>query len=222
VTGPRLVLVALCALHALGCQRKALPSEQYTQAHQLFSKLYGTQLDDAYADSQMNAVENLLNQVPAGSSDATSAQELLRRIAEGRARIQARREEQRNTLNQALATAPYERFPEERTKEKAPPAATPDGGAGQPIPGMSLSEFTQRFSGCFQAAEPIVVAGMGVMDSWELKNIANCRDRHPGFDGMVVLTDGKQVSMNVSKSQVKWNSPDAGRPEQRQQEASAR
>ena len=215
MTGARFVsLLLIWAALDLGCEKKRAPSEQYTQAHQLFSKLYAAKLEDAFEDPQIGAIEQLLNEVAPESADFPSAQELRARISEGRAQIQTRREKQRAALNAALAIEPYQRLGADRAPAETAATPQPDAGAAQPVPGMGLAEFTQRFNGCFQSSEPIQVTGQGLMDSWELKDIANCRERHPGFDGMLVLTDAKQVAMNISKKQVKWTLPDGGRSDQ--------
>ena len=102
-----------------------------------------------------------------------------------------------------------------------PAAEASDAGSNQPSPHMPLAEFTKRFSGCFQPSDRINVIGKGMMDSWELKDIANCRDRHPGFDQLLVLTDGKEVSTNIAKSLVEYRLPDGGLPSQTPQPASS-
>jgi len=212
-------LVLTSALLAVGCRKKQLPSDSYTQAHELFTKLYATSLDDAYADPQMARVEALLQQVAEDSSDYPAASALSRRIREGRKHLQEADAARRAAAAQAIASGPYERMgPIKRAPD---PVAEADAGSNQPSPHMALAEFTNRFSGCFQRSDPINLVGKGMVDSWELKDIANCRDRHPGFDQLFVLTDSKEVVTNVAKNLVEYRFPDGGLPSQGTKPASA-
>jgi|GEM_PF-6025277 len=98
---------ALCLLAALallpGCRPDTSP--EYGEAHRLFSQLYATHLDAAYARPEMDRVVNLLEAVPDRSVDATAARELLARIRAGRAQL-AREEELRRSLVRELLSAP--------------------------------------------------------------------------------------------------------------------
>jgi len=213
-------LVLTSALLAVGCRKKQLPSDSYTQAHELFTKLYATSLDDAFADPQMARVEALLQQVAEDSSDYPAASALSRRIREGRKHLQEADAARRAAAAQAIASGPYERMgPIKRAPD--PVAEAADAGSNQPSPHMALAEFTNRFSGCFQRSDPINLVGKGMVDSWELKDIANCRDRHPGFDQLFVLTDSKEVVTNVAKNLVEYRFPDGGLPSQGTKPASA-
>jgi len=212
-------LVLTSALLAVGCRKKQLPSDSYTQAHELFTKLYAMSLDDAFADPQMARVEALLQQVAEDSSDYPAASALSRRIREGRKHLQEADAARRAAAAQAIASGPYERMgPIKRAPD---PVAEADAGSNQPSPHMALAEFTNRFSGCFQRSDPINLVGKGMVDSWELKDIANCRDRHPGFDQLFVLTDSKEVVTNVAKNLVEYRFPDGGLPSQGTKPASA-
>jgi hypothetical protein len=192
-----------------GCRKKQLPSERYTEAHELFTKLYVAQLDDAFSDPQMSRVEELLKEVPENSSDYPDASALARRIREGRKKLQEAESARRAAAAKALASGPYQRMFD--GKAPAPESASAeDAGASQPSPHMPLAEFTQRFSGCFRASDKINLVGKGMVDSWELKDIANCRDRHPGFDQLFVLTDSKEIVTSVAKSLVEYRLPDGG------------
>jgi hypothetical protein len=205
------VVCAVAVLMVSGCSRRSQPSEQYAQAHQLFSKLYAAQLDDAYGDPAMVQVDALLRQVSQDSSDWRAAKELTHRIEEGRKRLQEAEAARKSAAAQASAPVPYQRMTPESPAQSAAAAAA-DAGASQPGPHMALSEFTSRFSGCFQQGERINVVGKGMFDTWELKDIANCRDRHPGFDQLYVLTGTSEVFMTVAKNLVHYEVGDAGTP----------
>lgn len=212
------VVCAVAVLMVSGCARKSQPSEQYAQAHQLFSKLYAAQLDDAFGDPAMAQVDALLHQVSEDSSDWRAAKELARRIEEGRKRLREAEVARQTAAAQATAPVPYQRMTPQAPAQSAA-AAQADAGASQPSPHMALAEFTARFSGCFQASDKVNVVGKGMFDSWELKNIANCRDRHPGFDQQYVLTDANEVFMTVAKNLVHYEVTDAGSPTQGAQAA---
>jgi hypothetical protein len=213
--------LSLALVAIAGCQKKPMPSERYAQAHELFSKLYAAQLDDAFVDPAIARVEELLAQVPEDSSDFAPAKALSRRIREGRSHLQEAEAVRRAASAQALASGPYERM---QVQAARPPEAAPpieDAGSSQPSAHMPLSEFTRRFSGCFQSSDRINVLGQGMHDSWELKDIANCRDRYPGFDQLLVLTNGTEVAMNIAKSLIEYRLPDGGTPTQPAKTASS-
>jgi len=213
-------LVLTSALLAVGCRKKQLPSDSYTQAHELFTKLYAMSLDDAFADPQMARVEALLQQVAEDSSDYPAASALSRRIREGRKHLQEADAARRAAAAQAIASGPYERMgPIKRAPD--PVAEAADAGSNQPSPHMALAEFTTRFSGCFQRSDPINLVGKGMVDSWELKDIANCHDQKSEFDQLFVLTDSKEVVTNVAKNLVEYRFPDGGLPSQGTKPASA-
>jgi len=217
----RAVVCAVAVLMVSGCTRRSKPSEQYAQAHQLFSKLYAAQLDDAYGDPAMVQVDTLLRQVPEDSSDWRAAKDLTRRIQEGRKQLQEAEAARKSAAAQASAPVPYQRMTPGSPAQSAA-AASEDAGASQPGPHMALSEFTTRFSGCFQQGEKINVVGKGMFDTWELKDIANCRDRHPGFDQLYVLTGTSEVFMTVAKNLVHYEVGDAGSPAQGAQAAASK
>jgi len=208
------VACAVAVLMVCGCAKRPEPSEQYAQAHQLFSKLYAAQLDDAFGDPAMAQVDALLQQVGQDSSDWRAARELARRIEEGRKRLNEAEAARVTAAAQATAPVPYQRMTPQAPAQSAAAAAAADAGSSQPSPHMALAEFTARFSGCFQPGEKINVVGKGMFDAWELKNIANCRDRHPGFDQLFVLTDANEVFITVAKNLVQYQVGDAGSPAQ--------
>lgn len=214
------LVCAVAVLAVCGCVKKSQPSEQYAQAHQLFSKLYAAQLDDAFGDPAMTQVDALLRQVPQDSSDWRAAKELAHRIEEGRKRLQEGEAARKSAAAQATTPVPYQRMTPEAPAQSAA-AAAPDAGSSQPGPHMALAEFTARFSGCFQQGEKINVVGKGMFDTWELKDIANCRDRHPGFDQLYVLTGASEVFMTVAKNLVHYEVGDAGSPTQGAQAAAS-
>jgi hypothetical protein len=209
VTAAHALFLALAILAAEGCRKRQRPSEEYAQAHELFTKLYAAQLDDAYQDPQMTRVEELLRQVSDDSSDYADAQELATRIRQARRKAQEEDAARRTAASHATAV-PYQRMLDDRRTETAQAPAAEDAGSSQPSPHMALSEFTSRFSGCFRQADEINLVGRGMVNSWELKDIANCRDRHPGFDRLLVLTDSREVVTSVAKSLVEYRLPDGG------------
>jgi|GEM_PF-978512 len=204
-------LVATCLVLLSGCHKKRAPSEQFAQAHAQFTRLYAAKLDDSFGDPQMAIIEQLLQQVPEDSADFSGAQEVLGRIREGRLALEASNQARQTAEKQALAGGSYQRM-DYRPSSGPPSAQTEDGGVAHPTAGMPLGEFNVRFANCFQSSDPINVIGQGMMNSWELKDIANCRDRHPGFDAQIVITDARQVAMVMPKSAVEWRLPDGGAP----------
>ncbi len=217
----RALILSLVLVAIGGCQKKQVPSERYIEAHALFSKLYAAQLDDAFVDPAIAQVEDLLGKVPEDSSDFAPAQALSRRIREGRSHLQEAEAVRRAASALALASGPYERMQVQAARPTEAAPSVEDAGSNQPWAHMPLSEFTRRFSGCFKSSDKINVLGQGMHESWELKDIANCRDRHPGFDQLLVLTNGKEVAMNIAKSLIEYRLPDGGMPSQAAKTASS-
>ena len=206
-----------------GCNRKTGPSPEFERAHTAFSKLYAQKLDEAYLDSAIPSILDDLNRVPKTSVDSPDAQALLARIAEGKARMEKEAEQRRNasmTARKVTVAFPNSTTPSDTGETLPPPVETPDASLAQPAAGMSRAEFEKRFGGCFEAGEPIEVQGRGIRDSYRLKDITNCRERHPGYDKLIVLMEGVSV-MGIIPASSMFNAyadggrapegPDAGR-----------
>jgi hypothetical protein len=207
------LLLASSLVWMAGCRRQKLPSQEFAAANRLFVRVYGEKLEDAFVDPRMAQVEQLLNDVAVESADYPAAQQLLGRIHTGREKAQTELNARRELMRAANA-------PVQMTSRWTP---TPPVDAGiaevadaghEPTSGMALGEFTHEFSDCFSPWKPIQLSEGGVdrgmVDSWELKNIGNCRDRHPGFQDRLVLTDPRKVVMVVSRALLEVHQVDAG------------
>lgn len=203
------MLLAAAGL-SLGACRRPTNSPDYVEASGLHDKLVFDQGDDAYLSEEMGQAEELLGKVPADSLDAEAARELLAKIRSERARVKKERDEAERDV--AAAAEPTlddwgkEKAPEEAAREEA------DGGPTQPIPGMALAEFRQRFGDCFDPGQDIVLAGAGIRRTYELRDRNDCRKRHAGFDGLIVVIDGDKVGGFAQKSALKLTLPDGGEP----------
>jgi hypothetical protein len=216
-----LVTAVALALAPAACSKKpGPPSDAYAQAQQRFSKLYGQKLDEAFVDPAMTRIEEQLHQVPADSVDAPAAQELLGRIQDGRARMEAQRKEQEAAI--ANAHAPLEVPGGNEPETQAPPPAPVDAGqpdAGQPkepAAGTPASELASGYNGCFQKGQQINVEGRGFRDAWEMSERTSCRLEYPGSVGKVVIVEGDKVLAVLPKSSLTVTSEqppaqDAGR-----------
>jgi murein DD-endopeptidase MepM/ murein hydrolase activator NlpD len=128
---------ALCLLAALallpGCRPNT--SAEYAEAHRLFSQLYATHLDAAYARPEMDRVVSLLQAVPDKSVDAVAARELLARIEAGRAQLAREEELRRNLLHDLLSVSveDSDAKPTEGRRAALADAGEPD--AGPPLDG---------------------------------------------------------------------------------------
>lgn len=207
----------MAALALLACSRRKEPSPEYLQAAQLFGRLSSEKGDDAFDDPELAEVERLLGLVPADSLDAPSAAELRLRIAGGKKRLA----EERAASERALAEARTPPSFPSSNRPEAPAAAAPsepkveeaaDAGPSQPTLGMSVAEFTQRFSRCFQLGQQILVGGKGMHDTWELKNLATCRDLHPGFDQQLLIVQDGKLWGRAPRSALERRLPDGGVP----------
>jgi len=203
-------LIAFVAASVAACRRTSGPSLEFVEASGLHDRLVLNQGDAAYSDPQMGQVETLLKQVPQDSPDSPAAQELLAKIAAERTRI----EEEAAAAAAVQAEPPEPVFDEEDEEEEAAEAAAepPDAGYSQPAVGMTLSEFQQKFSRCFQTGPQVMLSGVGMRDSWVMKDIANCRDSHPDFVGAMVLFDAGKVSGFARQSAGTLRLPDGGIP----------
>ena len=198
------VRVALgCLLLLAGCHRKTGPSADFAHASDAFSRIYAQKLDDAFLDPRMNDILTDLHKVPLTSVDSTDAQALEVRINTNRDRMLKEQEQRNQAAQRALQVvdniAPNRGpiFP-----SAAEDASVDAGPSDEPTAGMPRSEFEQRFSGCFQMSSPVNVEGRGTRDAFELKDIANCRDRHKGFERLLVLIEGNLVLGVIPKTAV--------------------
>jgi hypothetical protein len=211
------LLLALAAVLWTGACARKEPSAEFSRASERFNKLYAQQLDDAYLDPGMHEVEGLLQHVPPDSLDAPGAQALLKRIQEGRARMEQAARERTQASAAALApptisgatissSAPA-------TSTAARTAAPPDAGAPSgPHAGMSTREFNRFFGDCFESAGPVEVTGRGTRDSFALADSYRCRSALPTMVNSVVLADSETVLGIVPKSALQRTIPDAGAP----------
>jgi len=203
----------LAATLAMACAKK--PSPEYEEAADRFSELYRTQWDDAYLDPEMDSLEAKLQKVPSDSLNAEAAQALLKRIREGRARMQQEAKEREEAMAEALRPTEVtggggsvERAPAEEPAQ----ASAPDAGMTDPQPGMELAEFQKLFGGCFRETTALNVLGKGPRPTWALRDLPSCRDRHPLFvDSLLVFDEGRLYAM-PSKSNLDYRLPDGGKP----------
>ncbi|WP_224363090.1 hypothetical protein [Hyalangium versicolor] len=202
-----LVSTVLIALAPAGCKKDSgPPSPEYEQAHQRFSKIYAQKLDQAFLDPEMDAIDALLEQVPADSMDAPSAKELQQRIKAGRAKMEAAQEEQQEAIESAhqVDSVPSSPEPEAEPEPTPPPAEPKDAGTPDlgPVAGSPASELTAGYLGCFQAGKPIDIQGKGLRDAWEMSSRARCSQQYPAFVGQVVLVEDGKVLAMLPKSAI--------------------
>lgn len=208
--GTFLLLAAVC--FGPGCNRQKAPSAEYREAHQRFSKLYAAQLDDAFLDPQMAEVEALLTRVPESSLDHQNAQQLLTRIREGRARMEAAVAEREKA--QQLPPPTFDRAGEsgDAPARPAAPAEPPDAGLPTaPVRGMPLAQLQSLFGACLDAGPTIDVGGRGERQTFQLRAAPGCRERLPTVVGHYVLIEEGKVLGLLPEAQVKQEVLDGGR-----------
>jgi hypothetical protein len=211
------LLLALAAVLWTGACARKEPSAEFSRASERFNKLYAQQLDDAYLDPGMHEVEGLLQRVPPDSLDGPAAQALLKRIQEGRARMEQNARERAQASAAALTPptisgATVGSSPP-ATTAAARPAPSPDAGAPSgPHAGMSTRDFNRFFGDCFESAGPVEVTGRGVRDSFALADSGRCRSALPTMVNSLVLADSDTVLGVVPKSALQRTIPDAGAP----------
>ena len=188
----RASLVLALALSWGGC-RKAQPSAEYASAAALYSSLYREAQDDAYASPRMSEVQALLARVSPDSRDYPAATELSAKISAGQARINAEATARSAAIAEALKPSAFEHTADAPIAQASPPAAASDAGAAQPDVGITVAELNARFGGCFQAGPQVVLAGKGPVESFELRDLSSCKERHPGWDGVVLAIENGKV-----------------------------
>lgn len=213
------LLMALLVVAApVACRKPAKPSEAYTQAHTRFGKLYGEKGDDAFLDPEISQVEALLDQVPADSLDAKSAQELRTRIQTGKQQAEAQQKAKDDALAQARTpgqmpagfnSTPSGPAPEPSEAPDEAPAASPDAGTAG-VPGIGTPEAQLASSGCFQKGEPLEVKGRGRRDRWELADRAACRQQYASLQDQVLIIEDGKVLAQVPRSAIQAIPVDGG------------
>lgn len=201
--------MALVVVLAGACHRSPKPSPEYTQATQQFSQLYAEKLDDAYLDPAMSEVESLLQKVPSDSMDAQGAQDLLKRIRDNRARLQAEQAQREKESAVEPSSGPVTFSP---SLIPAPPdAGTPDAGS-RPVPriGMTVQEFEQKFSRCFEQGQQVLVQDRGPADTYGLKDVTTCRDLYPEYTQYVLVARNGKIEGMVNRSDLVRKYEDGG------------
>jgi hypothetical protein len=210
----RAAVWALGAVVAVaGCSRKGGPSPEYAQAREQFNALYGRLLDDAFVSPEIAAIEAKLVQVPERSEDFASAQELLQRIRSERERMQSRVADRAAAVRGALreATSDFQFASAGEEDAGLPDAGRPDAGSsGQPKAGMALAELRRRFGMCFEPGMELELPGKGGRPTFALRNMAVCRERHPGFDRKLVVAEGERVLFIADQKDVEIVGGEAG------------
>ena len=218
-----LLMALLLAAAPSACRKPAKPSEEYTQAHTRFGRLYAEKGDEAFLDPGMAEVESLLARVPADSLDAAAANELRARIRTGRQQAEAREKAKDEALAQARAqgetpsgfdSAPsVPSTPEEsETPEEPADAGTDAGTAGVPGIGTPVAQLASGFSGCFQKREPLEVKGRGLRDRWELQDRVACRQQYGSLQDQALIVEEGKVLALVPKSSIQAIPTDGGVP----------
>ena len=203
-------LAFVCAAALLtGCHKQKAASPQFAQASAQFNHLYAEELEDAYLDPQMEAIEAQLRQVPADSLDHDAAQALLSRIAKGRE--QARRDQERLAKEQREALAPPTFAPSSETPGEPAGRAAP-AAVGRPEVGMPRNEFAAKFSNCFNSMGPVQVADAGTAEVFSLSTSADCQKQFSWYADRLVVVDQEKVIGFGLKSQFRAAPPpsDAG------------
>jgi hypothetical protein len=195
-----------------GCSRSGGPSPEYAQAREEFNALYGRLLDDAYVSPQMATVEAKLERVPEQSEDHSRAQELLQRIRSERERIQMQIAEREAAVKGAVQATDDFQFARAGEEDAgAPDAGARDAGTSdQPAAGMPLAELRRRFGMCFDPGTELELPGKGNRPTFVLRNMAVCRERHPGFDRRLVVAEGDRVLFIADQKDVEIVGGDAG------------
>jgi hypothetical protein len=179
-------------LLALGGCRKPKHSLEYTEASGKYTSLLAELGDDAYADSEMTRIEELLKRVPADSLDANGAATLLGAIASERRRVA-----QEAAAKGKGAAGPPVVF-DAPTRASEPEAMNDAGLGGELEPGMTVDQIRKASDSCFAATGPLKLRNPdrseAVAEMYERVDALRCRDRYARYEGrFLVIRDGKLV-----------------------------
>ncbi len=208
-----LFLIAF-ALALAGCKKSPQPSIEYLKAKGDYDVLVAREGDDAYFSFDMGQIEALLNKVPANSLDTAAAAALLQEIDARRKEIQAEREQREKAAAEANKPAVFDS--DSRPTASPRPVEVPVAAApknAMPKVGMTVSEFESQFGGCFSSGPQISMADtQEKVGTYVMKDITNCRERHPDLkETMVLVKDSKVMSMASRKEMKKRTQlPDGG------------
>lgn len=192
------------------CRRTAEPDANYREASRLYQSLYASQLDDAYADPQMDEVVRLLHTVHAKSADAEVAKSLLGTIERGRIAL-AKEREDRERLAAAVAASLVTGPGADLATVAANFASGEDAGVTPLDPygaGASVSRLNKDTGGCLVAAgtfaEEKTNAGGTV---YQLSKSPSCAEKLPGFVGQAVLATDDRIYRRLPESALSQSSP---------------
>ena len=199
----RFALAVLLVLAVLPSCRKrpGPPSLEYAEARDKLIEIRKDRVEDAYFDPRIEEVLALLAQVDPKSVDADAARELKAEIDQARAEKARHDQEEAKLIEQVRAS------PSVGSTASLPapsPAAEPEAAAGptdagppkDPVNGMSASDFKRLFSDCYDFVRPAMGPTGNTGETWALKDMGVCRDRHPGSVGhYVILLDNKVSGM---------------------------
>src|SRR5919197_1252047 len=113
----------------------------------------------------------------------------------------------------ALLRGPADDVRFARAEEDAgvPDAGSRDAGASdQPSAGMPLSELRRRFGMCFDSGTELELPGKGSRPTFVLRNMALCRERHPGFDHRMIIVEGDRLLAIAEEKDLQMGGADAG------------
>jgi hypothetical protein len=208
------LFVVLVFVLALGGCKKPQPSLDYLKARGDYDVLVAREGDEAYFSLDMAQIEGLLKRVPSKSPDYAAAQGLQLEITTRRKDIQTERERHAKELADANKPAVFSNDSPRFAQPAAAPAAVEAAAKGaMPKVGMTVSEFESQFGGCFASGPQITMAdSKEKAGTYLMKDITNCRDRHPDLkETMVLVKDGKVMSMAGRKEMKKRTQlPDGG------------
>jgi len=208
-------LVLAAALLAPAACRKPKPSPAFLEARGAYTTLIAELGDDAYAEPQMQQIEDVLKTVPSDSADAQAAQDLLAKIASERKRIDDERAAREKALASALAPTPPDNSPRP-TESPEPAAAAVDAGTPSEFAtGMSLEDVRRVSQGCFSFSGPLQLRNADGTESpaevYERMDSTVCNSRYARYsDRFLVFKENKLVGDFAKSSFINVKAPAAG------------
>jgi hypothetical protein len=188
------------------CRKQAGPDENYEKALKLYQQLYGTELDEAYADPKMDTVVTLLKLVNPRSIDAPQAERMLGAITHGKEELVKSREKRAKMSAEAEAQARQPVNIDPAKLLAAYNANAPDAGVAGPGPtgqdpygpGAVVADINASTGGCLVDGEPFEEEGSGQRGIvYRLSGSQVCHDKLPAFMGQAVLVTGGRIYRRI-------------------------
>jgi hypothetical protein len=172
------VVIALAVL-ATGCRKRSAP--EFYRLESDVEVLASRDGDDAWVSPEMEGLGQRLGAIPADAVEAPRAVALAARIVSERDRVVAERAQAQADRNRPAPTMAAMGLGGEAMQAQpsatVAPAAAPDAGPSEPVPGMELKAFLRAFADCMELAPVQDVPTVGKASAYLVKSLSACQTK---------------------------------------------